>query len=151
AFEAETGYKIDGTFSAVGIMRDALLAGEPADLMILSPALSDEIAKSGHFGASSVFDITKVLTPIPVRPGDPPRAVGTARGLRAALGAADAIHFPDPAQATAGIHFAKVINELGLSQEVDRRLRLAPTGATAMRELAKSEAIRPIGCTQETE
>ena len=31
AFEAASGCTIDGTFSAVGAMRDRLLAGEPAD------------------------------------------------------------------------------------------------------------------------
>ena len=35
-FEAETGCGIAGTFGAVGAMRDKLLAGEPADLLILT-------------------------------------------------------------------------------------------------------------------
>jgi len=68
-----------------------------------------------------------------------------------ALAAADEIHFPDPAQATAGIHFAKVIRQLGQWDNVVNRLRLAPNGATAMKALAASKAPHPIGCTQETE
>jgi molybdate transport system substrate-binding protein len=31
------------------------------------------------------------------------------------------------------------------------RLRIYPNGATAMRHLAASDALRPIGCTQSTE
>jgi molybdate transport system substrate-binding protein len=151
AFEAASGCRIDGTFSAVGAMRDKLLAGEPADVMILSRALIDELAKSGHVVATSVTDVAKVATAIAVRRGDPLPEVGTADALRAALAAADTIHFPDPAQATAGIHFAKVIRELGLSEQVASRLRLAPNGATAMCELANSTTPRPIGSTQETE
>jgi molybdate transport system substrate-binding protein len=151
AFEAETGYRIDGTFSAVGAMRDKLLAGEQADVMILSRALVDELARSGHVVASSVADVARVATAIAVRQGDPLPDVRTADALRAALAEADAIHFPDPAQATAGIHFAQVIRKLGLWVEVERRLRLAPNGATAMRALAASTDRRPIGCTQETE
>jgi len=151
AFEAETGCTIDGTFSAVGAMRDKLLAGEPADVMILSRALIDELAKSGHVVASSVTDVAKVATAIAVRKGDPLPDVATADSLRAALAEADAIHFPDPAQATAGIHFARVIKKLGLWDQVERRLRLGPNGATAMRALAASTDRRPIGCTQETE
>jgi molybdate transport system substrate-binding protein len=151
SFEAETGYRIDGTFSAVGAMRDKLLADEPADVMILSRALIDELAKSGHVVASSVTDIAKVATAVAVRKGDPLPDIGTADRLRAALAEADAIHFPDPAQATAGIHFAQVIRKLGLWDQVAGRLRLAPNGATAMRALAASTTRRPIGCTQETE
>jgi molybdate transport system substrate-binding protein len=151
AFEAETGCRIEGTFSAVGAMRDKLLAGEPADVVILSRALIDELARSGHVVASSITDVAKVATSVAVRQGDPLPDVATPGALRTALAAADEIHFPDPAQATAGIHFAKVIRQLGLWDQVASRLRLAPNGATAMRELAASTARRPIGCTQETE
>src|SRR5437868_7362817 len=151
AFEATTGCTIDGTFSAVGAMRDKLLAGEPADVMILSRALIDELAKSGHVVPSSINDVAQVATSIAVRQGDPLPDVATADALRAALAAADEIHFPDPAQATAGIHFAGVIKKLGLSGQVAGRWRLGPNGATAMRALATSTARRPIGCTQETE
>ena len=71
--------------------------------------------------------------------------------LRAALLAADAIYFPDPQQATAGIHFAKVLDQLGIGEEVAARLQPFPNGATAMRALAASTSARPIGCTQVTE
>jgi len=150
-FERATGFRIDGTFSAVGAMRDRLLAGEPADVMILSRMLIDELVTSGHVVASSVADVATIATAIAVRRGDPLPKIDTADNLRSALTAADAIHFPDPAQATAGIHFANVIKKLGLGAEVADRLRLAPNGATAMRELAASSNRQPIGCTQETE
>ena len=39
------------------------------------------------------------------------RRSATRPGLAAALLAADAIYFPDPALATAGIHFAKVMRD----------------------------------------
>jgi len=151
SFESRTGYTIDGTFSAVGAMRDKLLAGEPVDVMILSRALIDELAKSGHVVASSVTDVAEVATAVAVREGDPRPEVSTANALRTALAQADEIHFPDPAQATAGIHFAGVIRKLGLADHVASRVKLGLNGATAMAALAASTARRPIGCTQETE
>ncbi|MBM3646629.1 MAG: ABC transporter substrate-binding protein [Alphaproteobacteria bacterium] len=151
AFEATTGRTIDGTFGAVGAMKARLLAGEPADLAILSRALIDELAASGHLVAGSVRDIGAVETAIAVRRGDPLPAVGSAAALRLALAAADEIHFPDPEQATAGIHFARVMRDLGLWDALGKRLRPAPNGATAMRALAASTSGRPIGCTQATE
>jgi molybdate transport system substrate-binding protein len=95
--------------------------------------------------------VARVATSVAVRTGDPLPDVATADGLRAALAVADEIHFPDPALATAGIHFAKVLRQLGLWDRVNGRLRLAPNGATAMRALAASTAQHPIGSTQETE
>jgi molybdate transport system substrate-binding protein len=67
------------------------------------------------------------------------------------LRACDGVYFPDPKLATAGIHFAKVIEALGLTEELKNRLRTFPNGQTAMRELAAAKSARPIGCTQVTE
>lgn len=150
-FESAEGCNVDGTFSAVGAMRDRLLAGEPADIVILSRALVEGLAKSGHVTAASMADVARVATAVAVRRGDPIPPIGDGAALAAALRDADEIHFPDPAQATAGIHFAKVVRALGVWDEVEPRLRLAPNGNTAMRALAASTARRPIGCTQETE
>ena len=43
------------------------------------------------------------------------------------------------------------MQQLGIADEVADRLKIFPNGATAMRELAASDAQRPIGCTQSTE
>jgi molybdate transport system substrate-binding protein len=67
------------------------------------------------------------------------------------MAAADGIYFPDPALATAGIHFAKVLDGLGLGEAAKPLSRVFPNGATAMRALAASADKRPIGCTQITE
>jgi molybdate transport system substrate-binding protein len=151
SFEATTGAAIEGTFGAVGAMRDRLLAGEPADVMILSRALIDGLARDGQVLALSAKDIGAVQTAVAVRSGDSPPAVGSAAPLRGALLAADGIHFPDPEQSTAGIHFAKVLKDLGIWDEVADRRRPASNGATAMRELAAAMGSRAIGCTQATE
>ena len=43
------------------------------------------------------------------------------------------------------------MGQLGIADEVAARLKIYPNGATAMRHLAASKAVRPIGCTQSTE
>ena len=63
----------------------------------------------------------------------------------------DAIFVPDTKASTAGIHLAKIRDQLGTADEVTPRLRTFPNGATPMRELAATEVLRPIGCTQATE
>jgi molybdate transport system substrate-binding protein len=151
AFESETGDKIDGTFGAVGAMRERLLKGQPADLMILSRAMIDGLARDGRVDESSVRDVGTVETAIAVRSLDAPPAVGNRNELREALSEATAIHFPDPKLATAGIHFAKVMRELEIWDAVQAKLRPAPNGATAMKALADDRSERPIGCTQATE
>src|SRR5262245_11148884 len=150
-FKIETGRDIAGTFGAVGAMRDKLIGGAPADLLILTAALIAELTEAGHVVAGSAADIGVVRTAIAVRAGDPAAPVGDAAALRAALLGADAIFFPDPKLATAGIHFSRVLDRLGIGRDVIMRLRPYPNGATAMRALAESRDARPIGCTQVTE
>jgi molybdate transport system substrate-binding protein len=150
-FKAETGSDIDATFGAVGAMRDKLLAGAPADLLILTRGTIDGLTRPGHVVPGSAVDIGTVATAIAVRSGDAAQAAGDAVELRAALLSADEVYLPDPRQATAGIHFAGVLDRLGIAAEVAPRLRPFPNGMTAMRALASSTGTRPIGCTQVTE
>jgi molybdate transport system substrate-binding protein len=150
-FKAETSCEIEGSFGAVGGMRDRVLAGAPADVLILTRALVEELTRLGHVLPGSAIEIGGVATAIAVRNGDPTPAVADAAGLRAALLAADEIHCPDPNLATAGIHFAGVLDRLGIAAEVVGRLRTHPNGMTAMRALAAAAGARPIGCTQVTE
>ena len=150
-FKAETGCDIHGTFSAVGSMRDKLAGGAPADLVILTAPLIRALIADGHVVAGSQADLGAVPTCIAVRSGDPIPPIGDSDALRTALRAADGVYFPDPKLATAGIHFAKVLDALGLGDTLASRLRPFPNGATAMRALAASTEPRPIGCTQATE
>jgi molybdate transport system substrate-binding protein len=120
-------------------------------MVILTAKIIADLAKENLIAGASISDIGLVETAIAVRAGDPLASVNDAGSLRAALLAADAFFVPDTKASTAGIHVAKVLQQLGISDEVAARLRIFPNGATAMRHLAESDAVRPIGCTQSTE
>jgi molybdate transport system substrate-binding protein len=150
-FKADTGFDIGGSFGAVGAMRDKLLADTPADVLILTAALIAELTRGGHVVPDSARELGIVRTAIAIRGGDVAPQVGDAVSLRAALTSADAIYLPDPNLATAGIHFANVLDRLGITATVAARLRPYPNGATAMAAMAAARDARPIGCTQVTE
>ena len=150
-FHAEAGRAIAGTYGAVGMMRDKLLAGEPCDVLILTQALIDQLSASGPVVAGSARALGLVKTGIAVKTGAPAPQVDTPEALRAALLAARGIYFPDPAKATAGIHFMKVLVALEIDEELAARLRPFPNGAAAMREMALSTEPGLLGCTQVTE
>ena len=151
AFKARTGFDIAGEFGAVGAMADKLRKGTPTDIIILTAAIVAALAEEKLVLASSIADVGLVETALAVRAGDPRVTVKDAAGLRECLLASDAIFVPDTLASTAGIHVAKVLVQLGIADEVAARLRIFPNGATAMREMAASDARRPIGCTQSTE
>jgi molybdate transport system substrate-binding protein len=151
AFTAETGAVLQARFGAVGAMRELLLQGEPCDLLVLTAAMLDALAADGLVDATTLTPLGRVRTGVAVRSGEPVPEVGTAAALKAALRGAQGLFFPDPQRATAGIHFAKVLRELGLHDDLQPVFRNDPNGATSMRELAASSGPGMLGCTQVTE
>jgi molybdate transport system substrate-binding protein len=151
AFEARSGATLNARFGAVGAMKEALRAGEPCDLMIVTDAMIAELAASGELLGATKATLGRVRTGIAVRSGEAKPDVATAEALKAALLAATAIYFPDPVRATAGIHFADVMRLLGVHDQLAPRFRTFPNGATAMREMAACDSPGLIGCTQVTE
>ena len=149
-FEAKHGCKLHGTFSAVGAMKEALLQGTPCDVVILSKALVQGLIDSGHVKAGSLHALGVVKTGIAVKHGTTHPAIATRADLQAAFRAAEGIYFPDPKLATAGIHFFKVLQTLGLDVALADRFRTFPNGATAMKAMALATG-PVIGCTQVTE
>jgi molybdate transport system substrate-binding protein len=150
-FKALTGFSIEGEFGAVGAMADKLRKGAAADIIILTAAIVAKLADENLVVPASISDVGLVETALAVRGNDPKVAVTDAASLRAALLAADAIFVPDTRVSTAGIHVAKVLEQLGITDEIAARLKIYPNGATAMRHLAETDAQRPLGCTQSTE
>ena len=149
-FVATHNCTLHGTFSAVGAMKEALLQGTPCDVVILSKAMVQSLIDSGHVKAGSLRALGVVKTGIAVKHGTTHPAIATRADLQAAFRAAEGIYFPDPKLATAGIHFFKVLQTLGLDVELADRFRTYPNGATAMKEMALATG-PVIGCTQVTE
>lgn len=150
-FERETGAKVNGTFTAVGQMREQLVNGTPCDLAILTRPIIAQLIASGHVVDGTARSLGLVKTGVAVKAGQKHPSIGNREELAAAFRAAKGIYFPDPEKATAGIHFMKVLRTLGLDQELHAAFRPYPNGGTAMAEMAKASEPNLIGCTQVTE
>ncbi|MGI4778340.1 MAG: molybdate ABC transporter substrate-binding protein [Janthinobacterium lividum] len=151
AFETLHGCTLSPTFGAVGAMRDKLLAGELCDLLVLSAALIEQLARQGHVVADSARDLGPVATGVAVPDGTAPVDVCTSEALERTLSAARALYVPDLARSSAGIHIAGMLKTLGLTASLAGRIREFPNGAAAMREMAADGGEGLVGCTQVTE
>lgn len=153
-WQALTGATLAARFGAVGAMQEALLADAPCDLMVVTDKMVGELVAAGRLRGETRSALGRVRTGMAVPAGAARPDVSTPEALKTALLAAEALYFPDPARATAGIHFAKVLRALGLFETLGPRMRTFPNGATAMRELA-AQAVPGgptlIGCTQVSE
>jgi molybdate transport system substrate-binding protein len=150
-FRADTGLRIEGTFGAVGAIRERIVAGERCDVVILTASLIAALQASGRMPRTTAAPLGHVKTGIAVRAGEPLPRISDKAELSKTLADAAALYFPDPELATAGVHFMKVLRELGIAEQVAPRLHAYPNGATAMRALAGATPTGLVGCTQITE
>lgn len=149
AFDAQCGTALEGSFSAVGAIRERFEGGEACDVLILTGKQLAELAAAG--AVRDVAPIGTVRTAVAVPEGHPRPDVSTGPAFAAAMRAASAVFMPDAYKSTAGIHVRSVLAALGLEVEMAPKLRMFPNGETAMRTLAEEAPAGGIGTTQMTE
>jgi molybdate transport system substrate-binding protein len=149
-FERESGHTLRFAFAPVGTQRDKVIAGEPADVTAVSDAAIKVLAERNLLIAESRTNLGTVGSGVAIKTGASRPKIATADELRATLLAAKAIAYPDPGRgATAGIHFAGVLEKLGIADQVKSKTILAPAGMAAIERVAAGEA--EIGVTQASE
>src|SRR5262249_10999084 len=112
-FAKETGNSVKGTFGTAGVVRQKLTAGEPADVVIATDVVVDELAKQGAVVAGTRTDIARAGVGVGVREGVPRPDISTVEAFKQTLLSAKSIVYVDPAQgATSGIHFASALQPL---------------------------------------
>ena len=147
------GVAVAGVFDAAGAIRAQFLAGTACDVLILPAAMQDELAAQKRVDARTQAPLGHVPTGIAIAAGALVPSVGDADALRAAFEDASALYCPDTECSTAGIHFVRMLREMGIHPRVAPRIRNFPNGAQAMAAMAAAgpEGDRAIGCTQVTE
>jgi molybdate transport system substrate-binding protein len=150
-FQRDSGNIINASFGAVGALKARVAAGEPADVIVLTAALIDELIGQGLVMSGSRVDLGKVGTGVAVRAGTPMPDVTNTHVLRGNLLAATRILCPDPAVATAGKVVMSALDRLGIAADVKTRVKFFPNGYAAMNDLAQAAGALEMGITQITE
>ena len=131
AFRQETGYHVALTFDTVGALRKRART-EPADLLIVSDEALDDLGREGVVVPGSRVDIARVGIGMGVKQGAPRPDISTPEALKQTLLGVTSVAYMDPAKgATSGIHFAKVLERLGIAEAMRDRTVLWPSGSSA--------------------
>jgi molybdate transport system substrate-binding protein len=113
-------------------LRKRIQEGETADVMILSRAALDELQGQGKVASGSIVDVASSYVAIAVRAGAAKPDIGTADALKRSLLAVKSIVYADPARGGAsGVHFAKVLDRLGIADQMKAKTVLVPGGQAA--------------------
>lgn len=148
-FERTTGNKLKIGYGLIVDLKKRIAAGETADVIILSRPVMDELQKQEKFTQAGIADVAGTAVAVAVRAGAPKPDIGSADALKRSLLAAKSIVYADPAKGGAsGVHFAHVVDQLGIGEQLKSKTILVP-GAQAADVVAKGEAEIGIGQTSE--
>ena len=131
-FIAETGITPDFEWNTAPAFVKRLQAGETADLLILNRAGTDIMVRDGRILPGSEVTLASSPAAIAVKTGTPKPDISTPEALKRTLLAARAISYTDPAAGGAsGIHFAKVLEQMGIADEINAKNRFPPAAGSA--------------------
>jgi molybdate transport system substrate-binding protein len=129
AFQAETGHTVALTFGTAAVVEQKLVAGEPADVVIVPDEELGDIAGQGLVTLASKVDVGRSGLGVGVREGAPLPDVSTAEALKQTLLKAKSLVYVEGT--TSGRHIAQVLQRLGIAEAVKGKTRLLPGGRPA--------------------
>ena len=149
-FERVTGNKLTISYATGSAVKERILKGEVADLAILPISAMEDLQKQAKAEVDSLA-VGGSLIAVSVRAGAPKPDIASVDSLKRSLLAATSIVYFDPASgATSGIHFAGVLERLGISQEMRPKTKLVKFPGPGPAEIvAKGEA--ELGISQPAE
>ena len=149
-YETATGNKVRLVFDTAGATEQGFRKDPQAALLITTLTLINDAERTGMLKGGATYRLGDSLAGIAFFPGSVKPDISTPEKLKAALLLSNRIAFSDPARgATVGIHFMKVIEELGVRDEVLRKATVAKDGVETMRLVLEEKV--DIGITQLSE
>lgn len=117
-----------------------LQAGETTDLLILNRAGMDTMQRDGRILPGSEVTLASSPAALAVKAGAPHPDISNGEALKRILLVARAISYTDPqAGGASGIHFAKVIERMGIAAEINARNIFPPPGGLSGKFLPTGE------------
>jgi molybdate transport system substrate-binding protein len=152
AFARASGHVVRASFDTVGAQRDRVLHADPgaaADVVVLSEAAMQQLRDAGKLAGTPV-PLGQVSVSLAVPAGQAVPDISDAAHLRAALLAAPSIAYADPARgATAGTHFARTLDALGIRDAVAAKTTVLPFGVDVIEAVAQGRYA--LGVSQSSE
>ena len=139
-FESATGHTVTNVYGVIAELKKRIQDGETADVMLLSRAALDDLQSQGKVAAGSIVNVASSSVSVAARAGASRPDISTSDALKRTVLASKSIVYADPAKGGAsGVHFAKVLERLGIADQVKAKTILVP-GAQAAEVVSKGEA-----------
>jgi molybdate transport system substrate-binding protein len=144
-FERSTGHKLVVAYGSAAGTKRQIEAGEAFDLAVLTTIFMNDVDKQGKIVAGTRTDVARSAMGVVIRAGAAKPDIGSVDALKRSLLAAKSITYSP--EGTTGIHLARVIERLGIADEVKARIKPAETPDAAIRSVASGDAELGFGVT----
>src|SRR5258706_6602114 len=149
-FEQQSGHKVSLRYSTMGAITERVKAGEQADLVISSQASISNLVAVGKIVPGSKVVIARTAVGIVIPTASPKPRIETVPDFRRALLEAKVIVYANPAGGgAAGVYFARVIEKLGLAEQLKGKTRFGAGGDVT--EVTLAQGPGALGLTQVSE
>lgn len=115
-------------YAPVGVLMRRLAEGTLPDVLIVSAEVVAEVERKGWSVPGSALALGSVGVGVAVKDGAPLPDISSPNALRKTLLAARSITYMDPQKGTSGKHFAAVLEQLGIAEQVKARTTLGDVG-----------------------
>lgn len=127
-FERASGHKLNISYGALGVVTKRIQDGETADVVILPRLGIDTLVKEGKASAGDVTVIAHSNMGVAVRKGAAKPDISTPEAFKRTLLAAKSIIYANPeGGGPSGWHMAKVMQQLGIANEMKPKTTFANT------------------------
>jgi molybdate transport system substrate-binding protein len=148
--ERTSGHRLIIDYATMGAINQRVLQGETADLVIGSTQSISSLVKEGRINAKSQLPICKVGIGIIVPSGSSKPAIASVDDFSRALIGARVVIYADPTRGGAvGIHVARVIERLGLVEQLKSKTMYGAGGDVT--EVTLAQGAGALGMTQISE
>ncbi len=140
-FERATGHKVAITFATGGATVKRARDGGTADVVIAPQQGVAGLVKDGKVAADNVTALANTGISVAIRKGAPRRDISSPEAFKRTLLAAKSLTYLNPADgAASAIHFATVLDRLGIANEMKSKTIFAPKTSAVGVLVAKGEA-----------
>jgi molybdate transport system substrate-binding protein len=129
AFEHATGHRLVIRFDVANVLKTQIQGGETFDVAILTGQVTDELLAQGKIAAGTRADIARSGVGVAIRAGAPKPDISTAEAFKRTMLAAKSVAYTT--QGASGMHFASVLERLGIAAEMKPKSKLQQGGPVA--------------------
>jgi len=139
-FEQQTGNKVVFVYDVLTALREKIVAGEKADVLVMPVPMLDGYVKDGKLRANSESTFGTVGISVVVKEGASQPDISTKDKFREAMLSARSIVHATPGKTPSGTHMGKVMEQLGIADAVAKKVVHRPALEGGVQLVAEGKA-----------